>query len=135
MMKKLKISKYTPSIFQSKMDFESVAKRQMPILAIEYPIERVALTVLVSFLAILFCAYFYLVVASVLNIIARKEADARSARLQSDIGTLEHQYFELSQSITPQSASEMGLAPIQATAYVYRPGNAASADTANSGAI
>ncbi|HTR18812.1 MAG TPA: hypothetical protein VMH91_02415 [Candidatus Paceibacterota bacterium] len=121
------ISRLKPSVFQGAFDFEAVSKRQTPVLAIEHPAERIMFTVLLVVLGLFICAYFYLVVASVLNVIARKQADATSADLQQSIGSLEQQYFALSQSITPQEASQMGLAPIQQTQYVYRPGNAAAA--------
>jgi hypothetical protein len=109
--------------------------KKISMLAIEYPVERMAFVALTAVLAILFCAYFYLVVASVLNIIARKEADAQSATLQGSIGILEKQYFTLSQSITPQDAQDLGLAPVTGTYYVYRPGNAASAAPSDTNTI
>ena len=100
---------------------------QLSILAVEHPLERRAFAVSSALVAILFFAYLYFVAASVLNIVARKEADAHATNLQSSIGALEENYFELAQSMTPQLASEIGLAPVAHTAYVYRPGNAASA--------
>ena len=109
--------------------------KQISILAVEYPIERVAFLVLSGMLAILFCAYFYLVVASVLNIIARKEADASAATMQGTIGSMEEQYFALSQQITPQAAAQAGLTPIAQTQYVYRTGNAAIATPAGGNEI
>jgi hypothetical protein len=123
----LRISKYKPSAFQGRFDFDAVSKKKISILANEYPTERIVFLALFGFLAILFCAYFYFVSASVLNIIARKEADAQSARMQGSIGSLEEHYFALSQAITPEAAANLGLTPIARTQYVYRPGNAAIA--------
>ena len=126
-----KISKLKPSAFQAKFDFDAASKRQHAALAIEHPIERLMFTMLALLLALLFFAYFYFVVGSVLNIINRREADTRSQQVQGVIGELESQYFALSQSLTPDSASSIGLSPIGSTQYVYRPGNAASADVSN----
>ncbi|HUO50047.1 MAG TPA: hypothetical protein VMU25_00525 [Candidatus Paceibacterota bacterium] len=135
MTKRFRIKNITPSALQGRIDFDAVAKREMRVLAAEHPAERIALKVLLVLLAVLLFAYFYFVVASVLNIIARKEADAQASKIESAVGNLEQQYFALSQSITPQAAQDLGLAPVEQTQYVYRPGNAASADTAYSHAI
>ena len=126
MIRKFHISKLKPSILQGSLDFEAVSRRQTQVLAVEYPIERHLFTALVLLLTVLFCSYFYFVVGSVFNVIGEKQADANSADLQSSIASLEKQYFALSQTLTPQAASSMGLAPVQNTQYVYRPGNAAS---------
>lgn len=129
MTRKFHISKLKPSIFQGSFDFEAVSKRQTPVLAIEYPAERLAFNMLIVLLAVLFCAYFYFVIVSVFNVIAEKQADTASASLQGSIASLEQEYFSLSQSLTPAAASEMGLAPIENTQYVFRPGNAAVIDS------
>ena len=123
----LHISKFKPSIFQGRLDFEAVSKRQTSILAVEYRAERVIFTILAVLLCALIFGYFYFVTGSVFNVIAEKQADAQSANMQGTIGSLEEQYFSLSQSLTPQTATDMGLAPVQNTQYVYRPGNAAAA--------
>lgn len=106
--------------------------RQLSILAIEHPLEKRALAALASILCLLVLAYLYLVAASVMNIVARKEADARATQIQSSIGALEESYFALSNALTPDSASSLGLAPVAKTAYVYRPGNAAAASVSSS---
>lgn len=135
MTKHFRISKIAPSALQGRIDFDAVAKREMRVLAAEYPAERLAFKILIALLAVLVFAYFYFVIASVLNIIARKEADAQASKIESAVGDLEQQYFALSQEITPQAARELGLAPVSQTQYVYRPGNDASADTSYSHAI
>lgn len=127
MTKRFHISKLKPSIFQGKLDFETVSKQQSRVLAVEYPAERIMFALLLTVLGILFFAYFYFVIGSVFNVIGEKQADAASANLQGSIATLEQQYFSLSQALTPEAASAMGLAPVQSTQYVYRPGNAAAA--------
>ncbi len=124
----LRISKFKPSILQGRLDFDAVSKKRARVLAVEYRAERIALAALLGLLALFVAAYFYFVIGSVFNVIAEKEADAKSALMQQSIGGLEQQYFTLSQSLTPQTAADMGLAPVQSTQYVSRPGNAAAAN-------
>jgi hypothetical protein len=119
-----KISKYRPSIFQGHLNLAAAQKPRVA-LAVEYPVERVILRSLVAVLILLAMCYLYFVSSSIINIMARKEAMARSGAIVASIGSLEGQYFTLTQSITPQSAVAIGLSPIstQNTAYVERPGN------------
>ena len=128
MRKKLaKISRYRPSVFQAKMDFSAV-KSSFSLTA-EHPAERIVFRALGAVLFVLLCGYFYFVSASVLNIIARKEADAKSATLQTSVAQMEQRYFALRDSVTPQEAASLGLSRVSDTQYVYVPGNAASAGT------
>lgn len=99
----------------------------------EYPAEALVLKGLCFALVIVSCLYLYFVAASVLNIIARKEANASSVAIQGRIGDLERTFFDLSQNVGEQQAIAMGLAPVTQTAYVYRPGNTASADFSDNG--
>lgn len=101
--------------------------KHIAVLSIEYSFERVAFRVLFALLGIILCGYLYFVGASVLNIIARKEASRSSVSLQSTIAGLEKQYFALTDAVTPESASTLGLSTVNSTAYVYRPGATASA--------
>ncbi len=123
-----KISRYAPSIFQGKLDFSSVQRGVS--LSLEHPGERVALRVLTVILAAAICGYLYFVSASILNVIARKEALARVSVIQGSIGGLEQHYFELSSGIGPESASSLGLAPVSNQTFVYRPGNVGAATIA-----
>lgn len=86
---------------------------------------------LCAILGVLVLAYLYFVCASVLNIMARKEAASRVSSIQTAISQLERDYFALNDSLTPESGAVLGLAPVEGTAYVYRPGNAAAAETAD----
>ncbi len=101
--------------------------KHIAILSLEYSFERVAFRVLFALLGIILCGYLYFVGASVLNIIARKEASRSSVSLQSSIAGLEKQYFALSEGVTPETGSTLGLSPVHETDYVYRPGATASA--------
>ena len=112
--------------------------KHLAILSLEYNYERVAFRVLFAVLGVILCGYLYFVGASVLNIIARKEASHSSVALQSSIATLEKNYFLLSESVNPQAGQSLGLAPLHTTDYVYRPGATASAgqtDTIHRNAI
>ena len=123
-----KISRYTPSIFQGRFDFSSVQRDVS--LSLEHPVERVALRVLAIVLLAAVCGYLYFVSASILNVIARKEALTRISVIQGSIGGLEQHYFKLSSGISPESGSELGLTPISRQHYVYRPGNVGAATIA-----
>jgi len=123
-----KISRYAPSIFQGKLDFSSVQRDVS--LSLEHPVERVALRVLSIVLLAAICGYLYFVSASILNVIARKEALTRVSVIQGSIGGLERRYFELSSGITANSGEGLGLGPIAKQHYVYRPGNVGAATIA-----
>ncbi len=116
-----KISKHVPSIFQGRLDF-SAREREMS-LSMEHPLERVLVRVLSMVLIALVCGYLYFVSASVLNVMARREALAQVNNIQGAIGGLEQQYFVLSQAVRPEMGVSLGLSPVLQTQYVYRPGN------------
>jgi hypothetical protein len=113
-----RISKYKPSIFQGSLDFKS---GQRVALALEHPNERLVFRILCIALALLACGYLYFVTASVMNVIARKEALAHSAQIRGTLGSLEQKYFALSDGVTPEIASSLGLTPLENTQYVYKP--------------
>lgn len=112
---------------------------KLAILSIEYVYERTAARVLFALIGLAVLAYLYFVGASVLNIIARKEAARAASSLQGSIAALEKQYFALESTVTPESASSLGLAPVAGAQYVYRPGATAiapiNADTMERDAI
>lgn len=120
-----KISRYAPSIFQGRLDFSSVQRDVS--LSLEHPVERVALRILSIILLAAICGYLYFVSASILNVIARKEALTRISVIQGSIGGLEQHYFKLSSGISPEVGGALGLAPIGKQHYVYRPGNVGAA--------
>jgi len=94
--------------------------KKITALSFELPYEDVALRYLCLMMALLMVAYLYLVSASVLNVIAQREAAQASAQLQSNIGVLEGKYFSLGQEITPAQATKLGLAPLTESSFVYR---------------
>ncbi len=110
--------------------------KQVQILAIEYQWEQTLLRVLLVMLAFLTLSYLYFVGTSVMNVIAHKEASVRSTQIETSIGLLEREYFALSQGLTPESGSALGLASISDQSYVYRPGTIGAATIASAqGAI
>jgi len=100
-------------------------------LSVEHSAETMVLRSLFALVALLLLAYLYFVSASILNVMARKEALARADTLQSQTALLEQRYFSLSQELTPIAAQELGLAPISGTDYVYRPGTVGVASISN----
>lgn len=95
---------------------------ELSILTVEHPLERHMLSILSFALVLMLAGYLYFVTASILNVVARKEALATARSLESSIGSLEQEYLALSEQVTPQSGASLGLAPIAHTAYVRRPG-------------
>ena len=113
-----KISKYAPSIFQGKLNLAS--NRRTISLTLEHPAERVLLRVLVLSLTALAVLYVYFVGASILNIIARKDALKQIATLASAVAYLEREYFVASGSVGPENGARLGLTPVGNTTYVHR---------------
>lgn len=120
-----KISKYAPSIFQGKLDLSG--RRRSISLTAEHPAERTVFRLLIGAVIVLGCAYVYFVGATILNVIARKEALAESGNLATVVSRLEREYFSISQSVGPEDGMRLGLSPVVKTLYVHRPGNAANA--------
>lgn len=125
----ISIRKHKPSIFQGKIAFAAAPSIS---LSVEHPFEQHLFRVFGGTLALLACLYLYFVSASVLNVIARKEASAQSARLATEVSGLERQYYVASGEVKPEDGASMGLAPVSETAYVYRAGASASARVAAS---
>lgn len=77
---------------------------------------------LVSIAALGF-SYAYFVGSAILNVIARKEALAKSASLATVVSQLEREYFVLAGEIGPEDGMRLGLSPVEDTLYMRRPGN------------
>ncbi len=121
----LKISKYKPSVFQGSLGFS--AKRAGFSLTSEHPFEKATLRILIAVLFGLIAAYMYFVSASVLNVIARKEAVSEMASLGSSVSLLERDYYALAAAIKPGEGARLGLSPVSTTKYVHRPGTVGTA--------
>lgn len=88
------------------------------------------LRMLMGALAVLASLYVYFVGASVLNVIARKEALTQTASLTNAVSQLEREYFAASQGVGAEDGARLGLIPLENTIYIHRPGNAALAGQA-----
>jgi hypothetical protein len=92
------------------------------LLATEHPLERQARQALVGLIAFFICAYLYCVGASILNVMARTEAESHAVATRDTIAELESSYFSLSQAMTPDVGRTLGLVPVAASSYVAVPG-------------
>lgn len=126
-----KISKYRPSILQGTLDFSS-AKKSFSLTA-EHPYESAAIRFLILTLCVLAFAYLYFVAASIMNIVARKEASVQTTRLQSSLALMEKEYFALSHAVDESVADRMGLVTVEDTHYVYEPSTAVAATIRGNG--
>ncbi len=127
-----RMSKYRPSIFQGRLDLFHTT----PSLSLtrEHPAERTVFRTLIATLLVIACVYIYFVGASVLNVIARKEALLQTARLTGAVSVLEREYFLVAKSVTPEAGERLGLAPVSKTAYVRRLGVVGDARSTEGGA-
>ncbi len=121
----LKISKYKPSVFQGSMKFSG--KSATFSLTSEHTAEKVLFRALIAILFVLIVAYMYFVSASVLNVIARKEAVSHMASLGSSVALLERDYYAAAAAIKPGEGARLGLSPVSNTQYVHRPGTVGAA--------
>ncbi len=120
----LRISKHIPSVLQQSMDFSGGRTFS---LSIEDPMEPILLRIALALIVALLFGYLYFVSNSVLNVMARKEALVGISNVQSSISSMEQNYFALAKGVTPSAGTDLGLAPVANTAYVYRAGNTAAA--------
>ncbi|MFZ2556066.1 MAG: hypothetical protein WAZ27_02995 [Minisyncoccia bacterium] len=86
------------------------------------PGERFVIHILSLAIIMSVLGYSYFVSVSIRNVIVHKEAVAESDRLQSEVGLLEQEYFELSKKVTPELATSLGMSPTSDTEFVRRPG-------------
>ena len=126
-----KISKYTPSILQGSLDF-SAARKSFSLTA-EHPLESAFVRALLGIVVVLACAYLYFVGASILHIVARKEAGVETTKLQSSVAVMERDFFAIAHSVDESVAGTMGLITVKDTAYVYEPGTAVAATIPGNG--
>ena len=89
--------------------------------------EQYLLHMLILAIGLSVAGYAYFVSLSIVNVIAHKEAIAASDKLQSEVGLLEQEYFELSKKVTPALAVQLGMTQTPDTSFVRRPGAVGSA--------
>lgn len=100
--------------------FNLQLNKKISALSLELPHENSILRVLFIAIAAVIAMYLYLVSASVMNVMAQREADHTAAVLESDIGLLESEYFAINQKLTLAHAHKIGLRPIENETFVYR---------------
>lgn len=81
------------------------------------PVMRRLLVIIAIFSAL---TYVYFVSASVVHIVARKDAETTLSRTATEVAELESQYFALSKDITRERAATLGLVPVEDTQFVNR---------------
>lgn len=96
------------------------ATTAISILHHEHPRERQFRYACGILAVVLVAGYVFLVSASVINIIARKDAHAAMGQTTSAIAELEEQYFARIESIDEERASDLGLVPVAETHFVER---------------
>ncbi|MBP9669681.1 MAG: hypothetical protein KBE09_05335 [Candidatus Pacebacteria bacterium] len=90
------------------------------LLAEEYLWESHLRRLLVLCTAVAFMMYVYCVAASILNVIARKEADAHAVSFAAAISSRESEYFSLTQSVKEESLDAHGLFAVTDKHFVTR---------------
>lgn len=86
----------------------------------EHAWEARARHLLVACTLIMAVGYVYCVAASILNVIARKEADTRAIALTASIAELEERYVALSATIHEEAVLAHGLSSLNAKHFVTR---------------
>jgi len=81
------------------------------------------LRILFAMLAFAIAGYLYFVGVSIMNVIVSREASITSERLQSEVATLEQEYFSLAKLITAEGAANSGLVKPTETTFVKAQGN------------
>lgn len=105
-----------------------LAQREIAVAA--YRGESFLLSFLYIALGVCIMGYVYFVGVSIVNLIANREAVVENERLQSEVASLEQEYFELSKGITAAAAAEHGLSQPAAASFVRRDANYAANVTA-----
>ena len=85
--------------------------------------EAQMLRVLSCVLAFAIAGYLYFVGVSILNVIMSREAAMASEHLQSEVATLEQEYFTLSKEVSTDTAAAHGLTQPVATTFVKAQAN------------
>lgn len=86
----------------------------------EHPREVLVRRVVIAFLIATAALYAILISASVLHVIARKEATSNMVAVAANIASLEQQYFSLSSIVKADKATDMGLVSLSDKDFVTR---------------
>ena len=93
----------------------------------EHPFEAHFRTFLSIALVVGIVFYVYLVGASVVNLMARKEAFASAVSTNAKVSDLEQQYLTFSHGLTPEQGTALGLHAVNPSAYIRTHGATAFA--------
>ena len=102
------------------------------IATVEHPLEAHARTVFSVCLAVGVVLYVYFVGASIVNLMARKEAFTAAAQTSAMVSDLEQQYLTLSHGLTSEQGTAIGLHVVTPLAYVHTLGATAFAQSPSS---
>lgn len=108
--------------------FRNKTHRRDSVFVSVLPSEETTTRLLCFMLLILVFAYVSFVSLSIVNVIARKEANDQATALRSVVGSLERDYFALSQTVGAANGDSLGLAPVSDTQYIHRPGSVGAVD-------
>jgi len=72
--------------------------------------------------AFMVLAYIVLVSMSIVNVMARTEAQEDALTRRTAVAELEQKYFALSAEITAERGAAIGLMPVASTEFVHHPG-------------
>ncbi len=125
-----KISRYAPHKLQGALQLEVARPRAG--LAREFAFERRAISIFSILLITLVLAYVYFVASSVFAVMARADADRNIRTAETNLASMEQKYLTSSSAISKQTADSEGLMNLGEISYVYRPGNTALANIADS---
>ncbi len=78
------------------------------------------LYLLIALCVALFATYMYLVSASVVHVVERKESMRNSTELQSEIAKLEAKYIALQHTISEDLALQSGFVPVADKVFLHR---------------
>lgn len=110
---------------QIQINFIEKAKnlQRQTISGVAYRGEPQMLRILSAMLAFAIAGYLYFVGVSIMNVIVSREASMASERLQSEVATLEQEYFSLAKQVTAEGAAASGMVKPVETTFVKAQGN------------
>ncbi|MBI5456667.1 hypothetical protein HY969_02910 [Candidatus Kaiserbacteria bacterium] len=95
------------------------------------PREESAIRFFGVLLAVSVFAYVFFVSLSIVNVIARKEADEQASQLRASVGQLEREYFALSGGVQANDGETIGLTAVRGANFIHRPGAVAKENVRN----
>ncbi|NBV77059.1 hypothetical protein EBR66_02790 [bacterium] len=84
----------------------------------EHPYEHYTRSILFAVLMLGALVYLYFISASVVNLMARREAHVLSLQTSSQVSELEARYLALTNSLSQEEGEALGLRALEPVAYV-----------------